>query len=232
MENRILEIKQSPTLITGCARSGTSLVAGVIHICGSFAGQTGPGNKYNEKGLFENMKIRTIDKDYLKSIGMDPKGQNPLPDTSKLTIPTDWKNRIEKSIISDGYQDGPWFYKGARNCLTWPVWHYAFPNAKWVIVRRRSADIAESCLKTSFMNAYSTYEEWIKWVNHHEECFVEMIKAGLNVKMVWPERMVKGDYEQMYELIEWLGLSWKSEEVMKFIEPKLWRSRQKLLIKK
>lgn len=226
-----MEIRQSPTLITGCARSGTSLVAGIINICGAFSGQTGPGNKYNAKGLFENQRIRAIDKAYLTSIKVDPKGQNPLPNTSNLPIPNDWRRRIEEAMIADGYKDGPWFYKGARNCLTWPVWHFAFPNAKWVIVRRRSADIAESCLKTSFMNAYSTYEEWIKWINHHENCFVEMIQAGLNVKMVWPERMVRGDYEQIYELIEWLGLTWKSEQVMEFIEPKLWKSRRKQGIK-
>lgn len=224
-------IQTSPILITGCARSGTSMVAGVINICGAFGGNTGAGNKYNEKGLFENAKIRAIDKEYLRSIGCDPKGQNPLPDTKNLTIPSNWRERIERAMLEDGYQKGPWYYKGARNCLTWPVWNYAFPNAKWVIVRRRSADIAESCLKTSFMNAYSTYEEWIMWINHHEECFVEMIKAGLNVKMVWPERMVKGNYEQMYELIEWLGLTWKSDQVMDFIEPKLWKARIKQGIK-
>lgn len=226
-----MEVKQSPILITGCARSGTSLMAGVISICGAFGGDFRKPNKWNEKGLFENTRIQEIDKEYLKSIGADPKGQHPLPNTATLPIPNDWKARIERVMVSEGYQAGPWFYKGARSCLTWPVWHYAFPKAKWVIVRRRSADIATSCLKTSFMNGYSSYEEWIKWVNHHEDCFVEMIKAGLNVKIIWPERMIKGDYEQAYELIEWLGLSWKSEQVMDFIEPKLWKARIKEGIK-
>ncbi len=132
-------------------------------------------------------------------------------------------------MIEDGYQSGPWFYKGAKCCLNWPVWSYAFPNAKWVIVRRRSADIATSCLNTSFMNSYSTHGEWIKWVNHHEQKFVEMVQAGLNVKVIWPERMIKGNYEQAYELIEWLGLSWKAEEVMAFLEPKLWKSKVKTI---
>lgn len=227
MENGVLEVKQSPILITGCARSGTSLVAGIVHICGAFGGHLRPGNRFNEKGLFENQKIQAIDKEYLKSIGTDPKGQYPLPDTNQLPIPSDWKNKIERTILEDGYKQGPWFYKGARTCLTWPVWHYAFPNAKWVIVRRRSSDIAESCLKTAFMNAYTTYDDWIKWINHHENCFVEMIKAGLDVKVVWPDRMVNGDYRQIYQLVEWLGLDWKPTEVMEFIEPRLWKAKIK-----
>jgi hypothetical protein len=224
-----MEIEKSPILITGCARSGTSMVGGVINICGAFGGKMYPGNPNNAKGMFENMAIReNVDKGYLKSINMDPKGQNPLPDTNSLPIPSNWRNQVERIYLEEGYEEGSWFYKGARSCLVWPVWHYAYPNAKWVIVRRRSADIATSCLNTGFMSAYSDYSDWIKWINHHEDKFVEMIQAGLNVKQIWPERMVKGNYEQLYEVIEWLGLEWKEKEVIDFIEPRLWKSKQKL----
>lgn len=223
-------IEQSPILVTGAARSGTSMMAGVINICGAYGGQMSPSNKYNQKGMFENIRIKQdIDKGFLKSIGMDPKGQNPLPDTTSLSIPSDWAYKVEKIMLQEGYEKGPWFYKGARSCLMWPVWHYAYPNAKWVIVRRRTADIATSCMNTGFMNAYTKYEDWVEWVNHHEAKFVEMIEAGLNVKQVWPERMVKGNYEQMYELIEWLGLEWREKEVRDFIEPKLWKTKEKVL---
>lgn len=225
-----MKIEKSPILITGAARSGTSMIAGCINICGAFGGKMFPGNKYNEKGMFENINLReSVDKGYLRSIKMDPKGQYPLPDTSNLPIPSDWRNQVESIILKEGYQEGEWFYKGARSCLFWPVWHYAYPNAKWIIVRRRTADIATSCLNTGFMSYYKEYDEWVKWVNHHEEKFVEMIQAGLNVKQVWPERLIKGDYEQIHELIEWLGLTWKEKEVIDFISPKLWKAKQKHL---
>lgn len=228
MEKGKLEIEQSPILVTGCARSGTSMVAGVLNICGAFGGKLVGPTKYNARGMFENLSIKNnVDKAYLKSIDMDPKGQGPLPDTNNLSIPSNWKKRVNNIMLEEGYEKGPWFYKGARACLIWPIWDYAYPNAKWVIVRRRSVDIAESCLKTSFMNRYSEYEDWIKWINHHEKKFVEMVEAGLNVKQIWPERMIKGNYEQLYEVIEWLGLTWKSEETMAFIEPKLWKAKVK-----
>lgn len=225
-----MKIEKSPILITGAARSGTSLIGGVINICGAFGGEMFPGNNNNAKGMFENRIIReNIDKGYLRYLKVDPKGQFPLPDTSKLPIPNDWRSQVEKVMINEGYKEGEWFYKGARSCLFWPVWHYAYPNAKWVIVRRRTADIATSCLNTGFMSHYSEYEEWVTWVNHHEEKFVEMIQAGLNVKQIWPERMIRGDYEQLHELIEWLGLTWKEKEVIDFISPKLWKQKKKLL---
>ena len=230
---------QSPILITGAARSGTSLVAGTINLCGAFGGVMSGPNKNNAKGMFENSEIREkLVKPYLRNIGVDAMGQFPLPNIPKLNVPLEWQSLVEAIFQRQGYKDGPWFYKGAKMALTWPVWHYAFPNAKWIIVRRRTGDIVNSCMKTSFMRAFTRKEMqqkvgakteaegWIWWVRQHEKRFIEMIEAGLNVKIVWPERMVTGDYEQMYETMEWLGLPWKSE-VLSFIDPKLWKSRQK-----
>jgi hypothetical protein len=77
------------------------------------------------------------------------------------------------------------------------------------------------------MNGYSDFDGWMGWVNTYEKRFVEMIQSGLNVKQVWPERMIKGDYEQLYEVIDWLGLKWKQKEVIEFLDPKLWKTKVK-----
>ncbi len=229
---------KEPILITGCARSGTSMVAGVINMCGAFGGKMFGPNRYNEKGMFENADIReTIVKPYLRSIKVDHLGQYPLPDVTNIPIPNNLKERVEQIMINQGYPGGAWMYKGAKMCLTWPVWHYAFPDAKWVIVRRKTSDIINSCIRTGFMKAFhnpqiqrkvgaKTEEEgWLWWVQQHEQRFIEMITQGLNVKVIWPERMINGDYSQLYETLEWLGLEWKTE-ALTFIDPKLWKARQ------
>lgn len=228
-----------PILITGAARSGTSMVAGAIHTCGAWKGMTAGPNINNQKGMFENTTVRnTIMKPYLRHQGLDPLGQYPLPDIKNIPIPTNWKSKMENIMLEQGYTDGPWMYKGAKMCLMWPIWHYAFPDAKWIIVRRHSGDIANSCCKTGFMRAFrnpviqkaigvtNERDGWLWWVNQHLDRFREMIDEGLNCKVVWPERMVSGDYHQMMETIEWLGLEWKSE-VLNFIDPKLWKARRK-----
>lgn len=69
-------------------------------------------------------------------------------------------------------------------------------------------------------------EGWLWWVHQHEQRFREMIDEGVNVKIVWPERMVQGDYKQMYETIDWLGLEWNSK-ALSFVDPLLWKARQK-----
>ena len=228
-----------PILITGCARSGTSMVAGAIKICGAFGGNMLSVNGDGEKSMFENAKIRDkIVKPFLSGVGADSFGQFPLPRITGLPIPSDWKQRVQQAMIDDGYTGGAWFYKCPKANLMWPVWNYAFPDAKWIVVRRRSGDIVTSCLKTAFMRAFRavnvqrevgvrTEEEgWLWWIHQHEKRFVEMINEGLNVKIIWPNRLVLGDYQQLMETIEWLGLSWKSE-VLSFIDPKLWKARRK-----
>lgn len=229
----------APILITGCARSGTSLIAGIINMCGAFGGKMSGPTHNNAKGMFENARIRNeIVKPYLASIGADRLGQFPLPNPESIVIPPNWGKKIEKVMTEEGYTDGPWMYKGAKLCLHWQVWDYAYPNAKWIIVRRKTPDIINSCIRTGFMAAFNNssnqravgasnmYDGWLWWVHQHEARFTEMIVEGLNCKQIWPERMVDGDYSQIKEMLEWLGLEWDSE-ILNFIEPKLWKSRQK-----
>ncbi len=229
---------KAPILITGCARSGTSLVAGIINQRGAFGGKMSGPNHNNAKGMFENARIRNeIVKPYFRSIDADPMGQYPLPESPTKLIPVGWDKRIEGVLMEDGYEGGPWMYKGAKLCLHWDIWNYAFPNAKWIIVRRKPSDIINSCMRTGFMRAFgiqsnqsavgvkSEWEGWLWWIHQHEARFIEMIQAGLNCKVIWPERMVDGDYSQIKEMLEWLGLEW-GPEITEFIEPKLWKARQ------
>jgi len=231
------DMMPAPILVTGCARSGTSIIAGAIHICGAFSGNVDSHHDYR-KSMFENKAIiSNLCKPYLNKIGVDPKGQYPLPSLGQIEIVENWKSQVEEIMIRQGYQGGKWMFKSNNMCLMWPVWHNAFPNAKWVIVRRRTGDIIHSCQKTGYMRAFKDRQNqlavgtnneidgWKWWVHQHEAKFVEMMTEGLNLKIIWPERMVFGDYNQMYEMMEWLGLQWKSK-VLNFIDPKLYRGRK------
>ena len=98
-------------LITGCARSGTSLVAGIINLCGAFGGKMRPPNVNNKKGMFENTVItQNIVKPFLKSIEADTMGQNPLPDPIKvrrkiISNENDWALRILNVLKEEGYKN-------------------------------------------------------------------------------------------------------------------------------
>ena len=63
-------VNAPPILITGAARSGTSMTAGNIHKCGAWGGDMAGSTRYNRKGMFENTEIRnTMVKTIMKSIG-------------------------------------------------------------------------------------------------------------------------------------------------------------------
>lgn len=216
-----------PIFITGCARSGTSMTAGIVHLCGAFGGKMSGATPYNRKGMFENAEIRNqIVKPYLTHIGADPMGQNPLPNVTALEPYPGLKIKVETVMKYNGYKDGPWFYKGAKLCLLWPLFHEAFPSAKWIIVRRADEDIVNSCMKTAFMRAYNDEGGWQSWVDHHKDRFSEMKKAGLHIAEVWPTKFVEGSFSEIQRVvIRFLRLRWRDKKVRDFIEPAYWSTK-------
>lgn len=226
------DLKHSPIFITGTKRSGSSMIAKILEICGVFTGEV--------SSMKESKVLSSLMDQYFDFNNFDKKAQHPLP-PQDIFIPTDWKSKVEEALVKMGYKEQPWMYKDSRLALTWQMWDYAFPNAKWIIVRRKSTDIIKSCLQTSYMNAYEdskvraelvpsvTCEEegWLWWIHEHEKKFVQMIEAGLNCKMIWPERMVEGDYQQIYETLQWLGIEW-ADDIIKQMEPMLSKSRGKV----
>ncbi|MFA5935010.1 MAG: sulfotransferase [Candidatus Paceibacterota bacterium] len=210
----------SPILITGIERSGSSIVAKIINKCGAYSGVV------NE--MHENVSIKAVvDWYYRERLLISEKGQKPLPNTRRLPSVPDWRVSISTLLLDQGYTgQQTWLYKSSRIAQIWPIWNQAYPNAKWIIVRRRTGDIIQSCLKTGFMKAYSDQVGWLGWIHEHEKLFVAMIEKGLNCKVIWPERMATGDFEQMQETIEWLGLEW-NDKIPEMIQPLFKNSLQK-----
>jgi hypothetical protein len=227
-------IMRDPILVTGAARSGTSLTAGVLNICGAWGGEMAGPNENNKKGMFENIFIRqNLTKPYLRELGVDPMGQNPLPNLTDINVlrklvedGPKWALNVVGALKEQGLGEStPWFYKGAKMCLIWPLWHSAFPKAKWIIVRRNAEDIARCCMRTSFMRNLSTEAEWIKWAEYHEQLFNDMLSNGLDIQFNWPDKAVSGDFSELRGIVEDLGLTWHDKEVRDFVAPELWDRR-------
>lgn len=218
-----------PILITGCARSGTSMVAGIVHLCGAWKGETTGASRHNAKGQFENREIRDgITKPYLRRIKADHMGQKPLPDTNNL-MPYDLKSPVLDIIRRQGYDGSTWMYKGAKLCLVWPLWHQAFPDARWIIVRRPDKDIITSCLRTIFMRAYKDRRGWQTWVDEHKKRFDDMQFAGLDVYEIWSNEIVKGDLSDIRATVNDIAeqspdMAWNEEAVKDFVSPELYHT--------
>lgn len=204
-----------PILITGMERSGISLIGEAVRICGAWRGQP--------KEILD-----AVVKPFFRGIKADVSAQAPLPDIEtckKLaaSIREKWNSRVKDIITEHGYDHGAWFYADPKSCLIWPVWNDAFPEARWVIVRRKDNDIIKSCLKTGYMSAYDDAAGWMRWIEDYKKRFEEMVKAGLNIWQIWPQRMLRGKLEEVKAMIQFLGLEWKAKEMEDFITPILWQ---------
>lgn len=195
-----------PIFITGCARSRTSMVAGVIDRCGAWGGDMFGAAPGNPKGFYENKAIRErVIKPWLSMMGVDPLGVYPLPPYPDAEH---WGPQVYEAIQhflhEQGYDGQRWFYKGAKMAYLWPAMIHAFPNAQWVIVRRDREEIIDSCLRTHFMAQHSKDREfWATWVDETERR-LEELKSHVDAIEVWPP-------EGLQEMVETLGLEWNDE---------------------
>lgn len=207
-------LSNSNILVTGVERSGSTLVMRILEKCGAELGQT---NK-----MKENIAIQSLNRSFIKVNSNFPK----MPDLKNINIPLTWGDIIERVIEDEEIPDGKIFaYKDSGLAQIWPLWHCAFPNYKWIIVRRRTGDIIHSCTETAYMDRFkrkihqrlvgvdSQKEGWLWWVHEYEKRFNEMHEANLNYKVVWPERMRDGFFDQIKETVEWCGLEWNEEVI-------------------
>jgi len=216
-------VQYDPILITGAERSGATFIARILDMCGVQSGRC--------NGMFENTQIITFNRQYLRQYLFG------FPTIDVIRIPAHWREVIEKVLTTENMLETPWMVKSATLARMWPVWNRYYPDAKWLIVRRRTGDVIQSCIKTGYMGEFKdpynvrfvggTKEEdgWLWWIHQYENKFVEMVQAGLNHKIIWPDRMVSGDYQQIQEMVEWLGLKW-NERIPEVINPLLKKSKE------
>jgi len=218
--------------ITGCARSGSSLVAGIVDRCGAWGGNVEGPTRFNPKGQYENLEIRRkIVKPILKMASADPMGQQPLPSGTNLMkmlngFPAETRRSMDNIIKKQGYKGPmPWYAKEPKFTLIWPILMRAYPEALYIIVHRPDHLIIKSCMRTSFMRKRTTEDEWQEWINFHKTRFDEMESFG-NVHRVNSLAIVKGNFNKIKSVIEKAGLTWNQSAVEQFVDKKIWNTKK------
>lgn len=215
----------APVLVTGLPRSGTSLVTGLLGVCGLWLGHTVPGGRENIRGFFENVFLRErVQKELLRQGKFDPLGVRRLP-------PVTWQPSVRnfRAIVAAGLEAQrydaaqPWGFKDAKLTLTWRVWHEHFPHARWLIVRRSTDEIIASCIRTSFMKQYSSDPAfWHRFVDAYLERLRMLESTVASSCTLNAGDVVSGRYESLRRAISDLGLTWNHTEVQAFVEPAVW----------
>ena len=179
------------------------MTAGILYLCGAFGGNINGPSKRDDGGMFGNVEIRN--------------------GISSLLSLEEFRDFVTGKMVQQGYVKGKWFYKDTE--LLFPClgldWSRAFPKAQWVVVRRKTEDIVSSCMKTGYMKQCTTREEWKVWVERKVACFEVIKDVGLPILEVWPTKFIEGDFSEICQTVEKLGLKWEEDKIMNFMNPEL-----------
>lgn len=134
-------------IVVGCHRSGTSLVAGLLHHSGLKMGGDSvfrpKPSTANKKGFYEDIRFRKINDKILKFNRYDVKSW-------RTDIPTIKGNKPLRREIRDllGQMGDQVGFKDPRTCLTWHIWQPFLPEDTMILyVYRNPVAVAKSFIK-------------------------------------------------------------------------------------
>lgn len=156
-----------PLCIAGMHRSGTSLIANLLHVCGLDLGPATdllPAADNNPQGFWESRSFLRLNDALLKELG----GSWMRP--ARLDVPG-WENeryleRLDGRArnllkVFDGRE--PWGWKDPRNCLTLPWWQRLLPRMKVLICVRNPLAVAESLRVRDGFSSAASFDLWLTY---------------------------------------------------------------------
>lgn len=169
------------------------MVAGIVRIAGATGGLLNTAMGGRQESAMENQHLRHNAAEQAAAGTITP-----------IELKSDVMSAMEKQSVAGGDR---WFFKSSLLLDGWQVWADAFPRARWVIVRRSTRSIVNSCIHTGFMTQCQTHEEWQAWAQAKVEKLLALRDCTCS-REVWPERFLSGNFDEINALIKWLGLQW------------------------
>jgi hypothetical protein len=201
----------NPILITGVPRSGATFIARLLAMSGA---QVGEVNR-----MFESVKLTEQNKNLLHTV------KRPLEVKESIESATFnyFAANITNIVQTEQIHGLKWLFKSNTLTLAWRYWNKLYPDAQWVIVRRKPPYIINSCTKTAYMDmmksakirdhiGVKTEQDGWKWlIKQYEHQWREMYRAGLNIVEVYPDRMANEDFTQVKILVRQCNFTWNTE---------------------
>ncbi len=153
-------------LIAGMHRSGTSMIARLLNLCGVYLGEEKdliPAAEDNPEGFWENAKFQAISDEILAVFGgswdLPPNLVDGWEESSRL-LPIRERAR---ELISEFSQYQIWGWKDPRGSLTLPFWKSLIPDLKIVICLRNPYDVFHSLTRRGYASSAFSYDLWLKY---------------------------------------------------------------------
>jgi hypothetical protein len=143
-----------PICVAGMHRSGTSLVAHLLQVCGLYLGDERdlvPASRANPDGYWEHRRFVGINEELLAILGGDWDTPAAIPEPASLQwVENAGLARVRKTAEElcasfDGH--GVWGWKDPRNSITLPFWFSQIPDLKVVVCVRHPLEVAASLVR-------------------------------------------------------------------------------------
>lgn len=203
-------------VVVGAPRSGTSITCHVLQALGvDFGGPLVGTAKSNPHGFMEHRTVREeVTKPTLLGMGFDPRGQGPLPPRSWEPLEDEIEpfRRLMLTAL-----EGAEAVKDPKLLLLWPLVDAAFPEARWIFVRRESRHVVESMYRVRWMRLGSLRAT--RMYVREIEGRMELAGPQVGAVEVWPD---PSDKESFLGMAEALGLEWDDGAVRGVLDPGIW----------
>ena len=210
-------------MILGMHRSGTSTVAGVLHmnniVMGTYENFWPRPLSQNPKGFYENFDFRMINDQILKMSGYDVKSYN--PDIPMVELNNKLLSKMKKLIEHANSSFPDWGWKDPRTCLTASSWVDAInllglgDELKIVFLTRKASSVSRSLYKRNGL----PFEKGLQlWESYTDRALQFCSGSGLPIHYCSFEDLLDDPVAICNSLFTFMGRDWDSEIVGKFID--------------
>lgn len=207
-------VRQDPILIAAPPRSGTTVLAAVLHAHGVWVGR-GRTTQYpgtNMNFASENTDIKAVMKEMAVEMGYE-NWNVPFPDSVGFD-----QEQNKKRIESFPPDNTPWLVKTSWTLTYWQFWETAYPAARWLFPIRDIEKIIDSMNRHPGMAKHPDSEKY-DYVNALQRRRFEAIISDIKYHCFNIEKFVNNEEEVIDDVFHFLGMKPKWSIINKIIEP-------------
>jgi hypothetical protein len=200
-----------PVCIAGMHRSGTSMIASLLHACGL---NLGPKHDLldpapnNPSGFWESRSFLRLNDAILKTLGgtwdCPPRNLAAGWEDEPRLYPLR-KKAEELAKRFDGRE--PWGWKDPRNCLTLPLWRRLLPDLKVLICVRNPLAVAESLWVRDGISYSAAFDLWLTYMR----CLLAAVPSERRL-VTHCETYLHDPESELQRVLAWCGLPARAEQ--------------------
>lgn len=216
---------QSPLIIAAPGRSGTTMLAGLLHEHGVWIGEGRVTSHPQTNSLIvsENAGIKRLLKHMAKEIGYH-NHQLPLPVVDRVEERAEELLQYLHGVVPEKQ---PWLVKTTWTLVFGEVWKKAFPEARWLFVQRNIMDIVRSNQRHPVMRKRDVQSVYMfASALRRRQHYIAQTVLKKNSMFVDIDRVAACDMEECERVLRFCDLAPNKEVIKKWIKPEMWHGRK------